>query len=68
MCRIVFSIVFSRQWSPALLVFKLTKSRQNFYLQIERRRFHTTKTQSGGRVGQRSAAGLWAAGVVAVIG
>src|ERR1019366_1621642 len=31
MRRIVFSIGFSRQWSPALLVFKSTKSRWNFY-------------------------------------
>src|ERR1019366_8743290 len=41
MRRIVFSIGFSRQWSPALLVFKSTKSRWNFYKKILRGSFHT---------------------------
>src|SRR5258707_9760986 len=45
MRRIVFSIVFSQYWSQALLVFKFTKSRRNFYTQIECRSFHATKTQ-----------------------
>jgi hypothetical protein len=39
--RIVFSIVFSRQQSLALLVYKLTKSRRNFYTQIRFWSFHT---------------------------
>ncbi len=47
MRRIVFSIVFSYWWSQALLVFKFTKSRRNFYTQIERRSFHAAKTLSG---------------------
>jgi hypothetical protein len=41
MRRIVFSIGFSRQRSPALLVFKSTKSRWNFYKKILRGSFHT---------------------------
>src|SRR5258707_15799127 len=45
--RIVFSIVFSQWWSQALLVFKFTKSRRNFYTQIERRSFYAAKTQLG---------------------
>jgi hypothetical protein len=31
------------------LIFKFTKSRRNFYTQIERRSFYTAKTQSGPR-------------------
>src|ERR1019366_6415027 len=45
MRRIVFSIGFSRQRSPALLVFKSTKSRWNFYKKILRGSFHTAWTQ-----------------------
>src|SRR5664280_2712356 len=47
MRRIVFSVGFSRQWSPALLVFKSTKSRWNFYKKILRGSFHTASTQTG---------------------
>jgi hypothetical protein len=47
MRRIVFSIGFSRQWSPALLVFKSTKSRWNFYKKILRGSFHTAWNDSG---------------------
>src|SRR5260221_5002644 len=46
MRRIVFSIVFSQYWSQALLVFKFTKSRRNFYTQIECRSFHAAKVNS----------------------
>jgi hypothetical protein len=47
MRRIVFSIGFSRQWSPALLVSKSTKSRWNFYKKIPRGSFHTAWVKSG---------------------
>ncbi len=47
MRRIVFSIGFSRQWSPALLVSKSTKSRWNFYKKIPRGSFHTAWVKTG---------------------
>jgi len=43
----VFSIGFSRQWSPALLVSKSTKSRWNFYKKIPRGSFHTAWVKNG---------------------
>ena len=49
MRRIVFSIGFSRQWSPALLVFKSAKSRWNFYKKILRGSFHTAWVKLGPR-------------------
>src|ERR1019366_1581686 len=47
MRRIVFSISFSRQNWKVQLVFTSTKSRRNFYTQVERQSFHTAWTQSG---------------------
>src|SRR6267143_5622224 len=44
--RIVFSIVLSRQPSPALLFFKLIEVETKFRSQIQFRRFHATKTHS----------------------
>jgi hypothetical protein len=41
MRRIVFSISFSRQNWKVQLVFTSTKSRRNFYTQVERQSFHT---------------------------
>ena len=41
MLRIVFSISFSRQNWKVQLVFTSTKSRRNFYTQVERQSFHT---------------------------
>ena len=41
MRRIVFSIAFSRKRLPVQLIFTSTKSRQNFYAQIQLQSFHT---------------------------
>jgi hypothetical protein len=41
MRRIAFSISFSRQSWKVQLVFTSTKSRRNFYTQVERQSFHT---------------------------
>ena len=47
MCRIVFSISFSRQNWKVQLVFTSTKSRRNFYTQVERQSFHTAWVKTG---------------------
>jgi hypothetical protein len=41
MRRIVFSIAFVRKRLPVQLIFTSTKSRQNFYAQIQLQSFHT---------------------------
>src|ERR1700688_3332283 len=41
MRRIVFSIALFRKRSPVRMIFRSTKSRQNFYAQLERQGFHT---------------------------
>src|SRR5258707_3043102 len=60
--RIVFSIVLSRQPSPALLFFKLIEVETKFRSQIQFRRFHATKTHSdlprGGTAARQVAVGL----------
>src|ERR1035437_475746 len=45
--RIVFSISFSRQNWKVQLVFTSTKSRRNFYTQVERQSFHTAWVKTG---------------------
>jgi hypothetical protein len=47
MRRIAFSISFSRQGWKVQLVFTSTKSRRNFYTQVERQSFHTAWVKSG---------------------
>jgi hypothetical protein len=47
MRRIVFSISFSPQNRKVQLVFTSTKSRRNFYTQVERQSFHTAWTHIG---------------------
>src|SRR5664280_1477756 len=58
MRRIVFSISFSRQNWKVQLVFTSTKSRRNFYTQVERQSFHTAWTHFGH--GRRSLGTSWA--------
>src|ERR1035437_4024682 len=58
MRRIVFSIGFSRQWSPALLVFKSTQSRWNFYKKILRGSFHTAGVKNGKAQGEHMISAL----------
>ena len=47
MRRIAFSISFSRQSWKVQLVFTSTKSRRNFYTQVERQSFHTAWVKNG---------------------
>src|SRR5882757_5702207 len=49
MRRIVFSIAFFRKRLPVQLILASTKSRQNFYVQIQLQSFHTAWVTSGGR-------------------
>ena len=56
--RTVFSVVFSRLWSPAFLFFKLTVSGRHFYWQIQLQSFHKAWVISGHRVAFGAASGL----------
>ena len=45
MRRIVFSIAFSRKRPPVQLLFTSTKSRQNFYAQVQLQSFHAARVK-----------------------
>jgi hypothetical protein len=58
MSRIVFSIAFSRKRPPVQLFFTSTKSRQNFYAQVQLQSFHAARVRLGLRPGDLTTSAL----------